>query len=141
MNQTIAPAAALMTLFTILLIVFAIALLPLIFYCLTIQKAMNRCSPENRAMAPGMVWLLLVPLVNIIWHFFVVMNVAKSMAAEYQKRGLAVEPNPGQNIGLVMCIAACCGFVPIVNLLAAPTAFVCWIIYWVKVAGLSTRLA
>ena len=33
-----------------LLIVSAIMLVPLIFYCLMLQKTLNRCSAENRAM-------------------------------------------------------------------------------------------
>lgn len=40
---------------TAMLIGLAIGLIPLIFFCLTVQKALNRVSPENRAMQPGMV--------------------------------------------------------------------------------------
>ncbi len=31
-------------------------------------------------------WLLLIPLVNLVWHFFVVLNMAKSLGTEFQKR-------------------------------------------------------
>jgi hypothetical protein len=117
---------------TIALIVFAILLLPAIFYMGTLQKALNRCSPECRAMKPGMVWLLLIPLFNIVWQFIVVLNMAKSLAAEFQKRGMAEDPNPGQTLGLVMCIG---------NLLCGPVGLICWIIYWVKIAGCSSKLA
>ena len=79
-------------------------LVPMIFYLLTLQKALNRCSPECRAMNPGMVWLMLIPLFNMVWHFFIVMNMAKSLGCEFQKRGIAEDPKPGQTLGLVMCI-------------------------------------
>jgi hypothetical protein len=124
-----------------MLIVIAIMLVPLIFYCLTLQKALNRCSPENRAMNPGMVWLMFIPLFNIVWHFFIVVNMAKSLGAEFQKRGIAEEPKPGQKIGMILCILACCGVVPILGILASLAAFVCWILYWVKIAGFSSRIA
>jgi hypothetical protein len=97
----------------VLLIAFAICLIPAIFYILTLQKALNRCAPENRAMAPGLSWLLLIPLVNMVWHFFVVLNLAKSLGAEFQKRGIAEEPQPGQKLGLIMCILMCSGIIPI----------------------------
>ena len=125
----------------IFLITIAICLIPGIFYCLTLQKALNRCSPENRAMQPGMVWLLFIPLFNLVWHFFVVINMAKSLGAEFQKRGMAEDPQPGKTIGLVMCILACCGIIPLVNFVSPFAALVCFIIYWVKIAGYSGKLA
>jgi predicted membrane channel-forming protein YqfA (hemolysin III family) len=122
------------------LIVFAIMLIPLIFYILTLQKALNRCAPENRAMEPGLVWLMVIPCVNIVWHFFVVINMAKSLGAEFQKRGIAEEPEPGKMLGLVMCILACCGVIPIIGGLFGLGYLVCWILYWVKIAGYSKKL-
>ena len=57
--------------------------------------------------------------------------MAKSLAAEFRKRGIAEDPNPGQTLGLVMCIA---------NLVCGPVGLICWIIYWVKIAGYSSRI-
>jgi len=134
MDQTVAQTHAAGTLLAILPLVFiacAIMLVPFIFYLLTLQKALNRCSPECRAMSPGLVWLMFIPLFNIVWHFLIVLNVAKSLGAEFQKRGIAEDPNPGQTLGLVMCIA---------NLICGPVGFVCWILYWVKIAGYSGKL-
>jgi predicted membrane channel-forming protein YqfA (hemolysin III family) len=122
------------------LVAVAILLIPAIFYLLTLQKALNRCSPECRAMNPGMVWLMFIPLFNIVWHFFIVINVAKSLACEFQKRGIAEEPMPGKTIGMVMCILACCGIIPILGILASLGGFVCWILYWVKIAGYSKKI-
>jgi len=116
----------------LVLIACAVLLVPMIFYLLTLQKALNRCSPESRAMQPGMVWLMLIPLFNVVWQFFVVINLAKSLGAELQKRGIAEDPNPGQTLGLVMCVA---------NLVCGPVGLICWIIYWVKIAGYSARIA
>ena len=123
------------------LVVLVICLIPGIFYCLSLQKALNRCAPENRAMQPGMVWLLFVPLLNIVWHFFVVMNMAKSLGAEFQKRGIAEEPEPGKKIGMIMCILACCGVIPVIGAFISIGGLVCWIIYWIKIAGYSAKLA
>jgi hypothetical protein len=122
------------------LISLAIMLIPAIFYILTLQKALNKCAPENRAMQPAMVWLLLVPLVNIVWSFFVVLNLAKSLGAEFQKRGIAEEPEPGKKLGLIMCVLVCCGIIPLLGMLCSLGGLVCWIMYWLKIAGFSKKL-
>ena len=132
MTQTDHPVLAGLGILTVVLIVTVLMFVPTIFYLLTLQKALNRCSPESRAMNPAMVWLMLIPLFNIVWHFIIVLNMAKSLGAEFQKRGIPEEPSPGQTLGLVMCVTA---------LLCGLIGLVCWIIYWVKIAGYSSRIA
>ncbi len=132
MTQNDHPVLATLGLMALVLVVIAVMLVPTIFYLLTLQKALNRCSPESRAMNPGMVWLMLIPLFNLVWHFMIVLNMAKSLGAEFRKRGIPEEAEPAQTLGLVMCISA---------LLCGPVYLVCWIIYWVKIAGYSARLA
>jgi hypothetical protein len=115
-----------------LMFITAILLVPMIFYMLTLQKALQRCSPECRAMSPGLVWLLLIPFFHIVWNFVVVINVAKSLGCEFRKRGIAEEPAPGQTMGIIMAVTA---------LICGPVWLVFWILYWVKISGYSERLA
>lgn len=122
-------------------IMIVISLVITIFFILTLQKALNRCSPENRAMQPGMVWLLLVPLLNIVWIFIVVINIAKSLGAEFQKRGIPSEPEPGKTLGLAYAILAICSAIPFVGIGAGIGALVCFIMYWVKINNYSNQLA
>ncbi len=114
------------------IILTALLLVPMIFYMLTLQTALQRCSPECRAMAPGLVWLLLIPFFHIVWNFLVVINVAKSLGAEFRKRGIPAEPAPGQTLGIIMAVTA---------LICGPAWLVFWILYWVKIAEYSSRLA
>jgi heme/copper-type cytochrome/quinol oxidase subunit 2 len=125
---------------TVGLIIFAILLVPLIFYILTLQKAMNNCAPANRAMQPGLVWLLLIPCLGIIWHFFIVIFLAKSLGAELKTRGINGEPQPGLVLGLIMCALCCVSIIPIIGGLFGLGYLVCWIIYWIKIAGISKQL-
>lgn len=119
----------------------AFFLIPAIFYILTLQKALERCAVSSRTMQPGMVWLLLVPLFNMIWNFFVVLALAKSLANDFARRGMpSPEPEPGQSIGLAMSICACCGVIPILGVLASLASLVLWIMYWVKIADYSRAL-
>ncbi len=125
----------------IILIILGIILLPTIFYVLTLQKALIRCSFENRTMAPGLVWLQLIPIFNLVWHFFIVINVANSLEKEFEKRGIPIMSKPGRSIGLATCILSVLSIIPLVGILLGIAALICWIIYWVKIADYSSQIA
>lgn len=127
--------------FIVILTIILLSLIPTIFYLLTLQKAFNRCQPSNRAMEPGLVWLQLIPLFNIVWHFFIVINLSDSLEREFAQRGLPTEPAPGKSLGLAMCILNVCTIIPYLAALAGLAGLICWIVYWVKIADYSSRLA
>ncbi|HUA96897.1 MAG TPA: hypothetical protein VMA34_01065 [Terracidiphilus sp.] len=116
--------------------------IPAIFYILTLQGALKKCSEASRTLEPGMIWLLLVPFVNLIWHFFVVMGIANSLGNEFKMRNwVATEPQPGQSIGLAMCICAACSIIPFLGVIAGVASLVLWIIYWAKIGEYSRLLS
>ncbi len=123
-----------------------------ILFLLTLQKALSRCSPRNRTMEPGMVWLNLIPLFNIVWQFITVTRVAESLRNEFRTRGRSRNEDFGYGVGMTYCVMNIIGgvingvsnVVPIVGLLGLPVGLiglVCGIIYWVKIAGYSAELA
>ncbi len=117
-------------------------LLPTIFYLLTLQKALSQCGPASRTMEPGMVWLCLVPLVSLVFQFFVVSAISKSLTNEFATRGTPTpDQEPGHAVGLAMCICACCSIIPLVGFFAGIAYLVLWIMYWVKIADYSRRLS
>ncbi|MDQ3048182.1 MAG: hypothetical protein M3R27_11595 [Bacteroidota bacterium] len=119
----------------------AVGLIPLIFYLLTLQNTLKEVSPENQKMPPGQVWLILIPLFGLIWQFIVVNRIADSLKAEFAKRAVQVEEDrPGYGIGIAYCILYCCSVVPLLGIFASLGGLVCWIIYWVKIAGYKKTL-
>jgi hypothetical protein len=125
----------------VLLVVAVLFLLPVIFYILTLQKTLQKCAPESQTISPGMVWLYLVPLVNFIFNFFIVLGMAKTLRNEFNRRGIFIDdPTPGQTIGLAMAITLCCTIIPIVGAFAGLAHLVLWIVYWVKIAEYSRAL-
>ena len=117
-------------------------LVPAIFYLLMLQKALTRCSPELRAMDPNMVWLMLIPIFGIVWHFIIVNNMAKSLGAEFAKRNIIIEETePGKKTGMPMCILSACGIIPFIGILAGIAALVFWVMYWIKISEYSEKLA
>src|SRR5208283_4392276 len=46
------------------------------------------CLPEqHRKLEQGRVWLLLIPIFNIVWQFFVLPNIAKSFQDYFAAHG------------------------------------------------------
>ena len=133
--------AVVFTVLAVVFFIFLLMLLPTIFYLVSMQKALSRCEPQNRLMQPGLVWLNLIPLFCLIWQFFTVLYVSGSIDREFRARGIAAEPEPGKSVGLAMCILNVCGIVPYLGILTGIGGFVCWILYWVKIADCSRRLA
>jgi hypothetical protein len=128
-------------LFLLFFLLIPLTIIPGIFYVLTLYRALTRCAPESRVMEPGLVWLLFVPLFNLVWNFIVVFRIATSLENEFRRRGSAAPPDTGRGLGLAMSILACAGFVPLLGILGGLAGLVCWILYWMKIADLSGRLA
>jgi len=126
--------------FLISLISFIVILIPAIFYLLTLQKTLERCSPESRTTSPGSVWLMLIPLFNLVWQFILVIRISSSLHNEFSKRNMIEEPEPGKALGLAYCILGVCSVIPILGILTSITSLICWIIYWVKISGYSNKL-
>jgi H+/Cl- antiporter ClcA len=125
----------------VVLFVLGVLLIPAIFYLLTLQNALSKCAPTSRTMEPGMVWLLLIPLLNLIWNFIVVTSMARSLANEYARRGIpSSEPLPGQSIGIAMSVCNCCCIIPVLGAFAGLAGLVLWIVYWIKIAEFSRTL-
>ncbi len=124
-----------------LILILCFGLVALILYLLTLQNALKKCAPASRTMAPGRVWLTLIPLFGLVWHFIVVFNVAKSLGNEFTRLGIPCpEPAPGQTIGLASCVCNCCIFIPLLGGLAGLAGLVLWAIYWVRIANYSRAL-
>ena len=106
-----------------------------------LYTVLNKCSPQSRKMQPGLVWLLLIPLFNVIWNFIVVNALADTLANEFRLKSIPVEnPKPGRSLGLAWAICGACMIIPIVNLIVMLPNFILWVIYWVKIAGYSRLL-
>ncbi len=66
----------------IVLLLLVLLLIPTIFYFISLQKALEAVSEQNRLMPPGQVWLSLIPIFNFVWMFFVVNRIAGSFQLE-----------------------------------------------------------
>ena len=146
------------------------ALVVYIKYLRSLQKTLEKCAVQNRSIAPGMVWLQVVPMLNLGWQFVNVVSIGRSLEKEFRSRGVTVK-RPCQDLGIIMGILVVAGlvFVYLSNGLATFTAmrssfgaarlditgvaglvavgflfylaaFVLWIIYWSRLDKVGKRL-
>ncbi|MEO6550424.1 MAG: hypothetical protein ABIN94_20630 [Ferruginibacter sp.] len=119
----------------IIFLLFILVMIPTVFYLLTLQRALEAVSIENRRMAPGQVWLSLIPVFNLVWMFIVVNRIAESFNAECALLNIpTAEQNPTQGIGTTKNILSLCTLIPIIGILAGIAYLVCWIMHWIKVS-------
>jgi hypothetical protein len=112
----------------------ALILIPKIFYLITLQSTLRAISEENRKMPPNNVWLQLIPLFGIVWHFIIIKNMADSISEEANLKNIKIdEQKPAYNIGLAMCILDCFFIIPYLNFLTGVASLICFILYWIKI--------
>lgn len=116
----------------------AVAIIPFIFFLITLQNTLLVISEESRKMSPYQVWLMLVPFFNLVWQFIMADKISKSISAECVRLNIPLKENrPTYTIGLAWSISNCVTFIPIIGGLAAVVTF---ILYWVKVSEFKNLL-
>jgi hypothetical protein len=121
--------------------ILAVALVPGILYLLTLQNVLKKVSPENRLVPAENVWLMLIPLFNLVYPFILYPKISDSIANEYEARGMNPDGDFGKGLGTAMPILGLCSVIPLLGLLSAIGYFVVWIIFWVKMSEYKNNLA
>ncbi len=119
-----------------------------ILFLVNLQRTLERVSPERRKMAPGLVWLQIIPLFGFFWFFYVVIKVRDSVREEFSARGWSTAGDFGVNIGfatgVLQVIAWGVGWTPsrfiAMQMVLYGGGIVCWVIYWARVAALKHRM-
>ncbi|HEB59922.1 MAG TPA: hypothetical protein ENJ01_11915 [Gammaproteobacteria bacterium] len=126
-----------------MLVFVAIMIVVAIFYLLSLSKALSLAGENNRQMSPGLVWLNLIPIFSLGWHFYTVAKVAEAIRNKYAEAGVDDPGNGGWPLGLTVSILNVVVILPIpfINMLVAIALLVVWIIYWVKIAGYNKAMA
>jgi hypothetical protein len=119
---------------------FAVAILVAVFYLLNLQNLLKEIDQKNRLVEPGNVWLMFIPLFNVIYPFILYPKIADSVRNEYQARGIKKAGDFSRGIGVAMPILTLCGYIPIIGGLAGLANFVLFIIFWVKTAEYKNEL-
>jgi len=116
----------------------AILLLYLVYSCFA------RIPAQHRQMEPWQVWLLLIPIFNLIWNFFVYPKLAKSYQSYFAEQGRTDVGDCGEKLGLAFAICAAVsgvlGWVPCLGALVSLAALILWIVVLVKALTLKGQI-
>lgn len=127
----------------ILFVIGVILLVTLLVYLIVaflLYTCLARVPKEYRKMEPGLVFLLIIPLFNIIWNFFVFLRIPESYQAYFAAQGRTDLGDCGRTIGLWLSICVACSIVPCVNYISGPASLVLLIIFLVKIFGLRSQI-
>ena len=118
----------------VVLVMLGAMYVPLIFYILSLQKAIEAVDIPFRSSSPGLVWLLLIPLFNFIWIFFLVVWISKGYEKMWEHQRLSVQTSAGFGVGIAYGVCWVLCLIPGLNLLAVIPSLVLWILHWVQVS-------
>lgn len=121
-------------------VVFLIMLLVYVIVAVLLYGCLARVPKEYRRMEPGLVFLLLIPVFNMIWNFFVFLRIPDSYKAYFASQGRTDVGDCGRSIGLWLSICVACSIVPCVNYISGPASLVLLIIFFVKIFGLKSQI-
>ncbi len=113
-------------------------------YIFPLFQLLKRVPPEHRKMEPNMAWLLLIPLFNLVWNFFVYSAISGSYRSYFAEQDRTDVGDCGQSLGLAFCICFCAwpvfSFCCCLDFLLIPATLVLWVIYLVKLFGLRNQI-
>ncbi len=145
-------AAGILTCCAAFLMIFLIGMLIAIAIAIVILLLLYGClakvPAEYREMEPGLVWLMLIPLFNLVWGFFVFTRIPKSYQKYFAAQGRTEFGDCGEQVGLWYAICVVSSFVGsfipvlggIIALVAGIAGLVLLIIFLVKVLGLKSQV-
>lgn len=108
--------------------------------CWFIIGCYKRIPEQYRLMPPNQVWLLLIPVFNIFWNFFVFLRLADSYKAYFNAQGDASVNDCGKQLALIYCISVCCLVIPYLNACIGIVSLVLLIIVLLKFNELKNRI-
>ncbi|MGC9260218.1 MAG: hypothetical protein ACP5I8_09130 [Phycisphaerae bacterium] len=122
-------AAMAMGLIFLMFIVAVIGLGIAVAICWVLYSCLKRIPEPFRLQQPGLAFLLLIPLFNLVWNFFVYPPLAKSYKAYFDSNGDTSVGDCGYGIGLAYCIASPVVLVPCFGGIAFTVALVLLILF------------
>ena len=134
------PAAALGLLLGMIVVGVIIGLLIGLLVAWLIYKPYSKLPSQYHTLAPGLCFLLIVPLANIVMPIILGLKIPEAFGAYFADRGDTSVGDAGKSVGMWWGISALACLVPLVNLFAGIAALVLLIIFIIKLWDLAKRV-
>jgi len=131
-----------MTFGVVIFIGLAIGITIYVFYLKNLQDLLKECDQSNLQMPPVNVWLMFIPLFNIVYAFIMYPKISESIKREFESRNTPQSGDYLKSLGMTMAILGVVGYVPVDALkgIVGLASLVIFIIYWVKAAEMKNKL-
>ena len=109
--------------------------------CWILMTCFSAIPAEHRKQEPMLVWLLIIPLIALVWNFFVHPRLAESYRSYFDSRpDLDVPGDCGRRLALTYSILFALVIVPCLGILTLTAAVVVLIIFLFKALELRRRV-
>jgi hypothetical protein len=105
------------------------------FYIYAIKKTLAAIDPSCRTQRPVMAWLLLIPIFNVIWFFFLLQAIRQGLDTMFQKNLIVKPIDSGYHYGIAMGCCWVASFIPGIFFIAVLPMFVFSILHWTKLSN------
>lgn len=105
-----------------------------------VYNAQKAVPPQHRKIDPNMIWLMLIPLFNLVWNFFVFQRVPESYQSYFASIGRPEVGEKEKKLGLWLAICAACSIIPCVGVLAGLAALVLLIMFLINIYGYKAQI-
>jgi len=111
--------------------------------CALLHALYKAVPDQYRQMSTGLVWLLLIPIWNLIWNFFVFPKLSRSYQTWFEANGDMSKGTCKSGLAWTFAILCACsiglGFIPCIAPLAGLAAVVILIMYLVQMFSLKNE--
>lgn len=122
------------------IIILAAVILLGVLYLKNLQDTLRECAPKNRLVPPSNVWLMFIPLFNLIYPFILYPKISGTLKLEFADRNAVQQGDYGKGIGTAMAVLGLCGMIPVIGGFIGIASLVLFIIFWSKMASFKTLL-
>ncbi|MAN36391.1 MAG: hypothetical protein CMI21_02015 [Opitutae bacterium] len=106
-----------------------------------VSSWLKEVPEEDRAMTPGQVWLLLIPIFSLYWQFRVYMlGIPQSFKNYFERRGNQEVGDCGKNMGMWLCICTFGSMIPVLGTLVGIGGLVLLVLWMVKIHELKNKI-
>lgn len=105
-----------------------------ILHLINLSDTLKEVDYSRRKVPASNVWLMFIPIFNLIYPFILYPKISESLIAEFDNRGLPRDGDFGKSLGITMGVLSLVSIIPFIGYLSLIGYIVILIIYWQKMS-------
>ncbi len=92
------------------LVVLLVFYVPYVYMLVRAMQALKAVRPRNRSMPPGLVWVALIPCVNVVMNFVIALKTSEALENEFEDRRMRSRGDHGKQLGMTYAVLVVLNF-------------------------------